>query len=64
MCPSATAGLVLLDADMIEKSIPEEMANTIALIRGPRMVVEYHSIGGLSPYIAAHSLPQTTWKCG
>jgi len=47
-----TAGLVLLDADMIEKSIPEEMANTIALIRGPRMVVEYHTIGGLSPYIA------------
>lgn len=46
------AGLVLLESDIVEKGFPEERLNSIALIRGPRMVVQYHPIGGLSPYVA------------
>lgn len=45
------AGLVLLGNDAIEKGFKEERLNTVALIRGPRMVVQYHSVGGTSPYM-------------
>lgn len=46
------AGLVMLDADIQDKGFPEDRLNTIALIRGPRMVVHYHHVGGSSPYVA------------
>lgn len=46
------AGLVMMDSDALEKGFPEERLNCIALIRAPRMVVQYHPIGGMSPYVA------------
>ena len=45
------AGLVLLGSDAVEKGFKEERLNTVALIRGPRMVVQYHQVGGSTPFM-------------
>lgn len=46
------AGLVLLPDILIDKGFPDDRLNTVALIRGPRMVVQYFQIGGTSPFVA------------
>lgn len=46
------AGLVMMDSDVLDKGFPEERLNCVALVRAPRMVVQYHPIGGMSPYVA------------
>lgn len=43
------AAVTLLDETA---QVPEERVNTVAMIRGPRMVVRYQHIGGSSPSIA------------
>lgn len=46
-----TAAVTMVDENA-QKSMPEELLNTIAMIRGPRMVVRYFQIRGAGPSIA------------
>lgn len=45
------AGLILLSDALIDKGFPEDRLNTVALVRAPRMVVQYFPVGGTSPFV-------------